>query len=135
MQTDATRQLVQTFLDARAANDADTVATLLADDAAWYPPPSMKLGPFHGRDTVTKALTGGAVGRIFDVTTMKRTVHKLIVENDTAVALQRLEARTVKGADYANEYVWIYTCRDGKIVSLVELTDSLYAARTFGMVS
>jgi len=134
METEATRALVQRFLEARAANDADTVSSLLTDDATWQPPPSMGIGPFSGRDTVTKALTGGAVGRIFDMSTLKREVHKLIVEGDTAVALQRLTATTVKGVPYDNEYCWIYTCRDGKVARLDEFADSFKAAKIFGMV-
>ena len=50
MQTDETRALVQRFLEARAANDAATIDSLLADDARWLPPPSMNIGPFQGRE-------------------------------------------------------------------------------------
>lgn len=134
METEATRALVQRFLDARAANDAATIDTLLSDDAQWQPPPSMGIGPFAGRETVVKALTGGAVGRIFDLSTLKRDVHKLIVEGDTAVALQKLTATTTKGVPYENDYVWVYTCRDGKICQLDEYVDSFKAAKIFGMV-
>lgn len=134
MQTEETRALVQRFLDARAANDAATIDAVLADDAEWLPPPSMGIGPFKGRETVVKALTGGAVGKIFDVSTLKREVHKLIVEGDTAVALQRLTATTAKGVPYENDYAWVYTCRDGKIGQLIEFADSFKAAKLFGMV-
>jgi len=134
MNTDATRQLVQQFLAARSANDAATISSLLTDDAVWQPPASMKLGPFHGRDKVTAALTGGAVGKFLDVATINRDVHHLVVEGDTAVALQRLSAKTVKGEDYVNEYAWVYRCVDGKIARLDEYADSLYAAKLFGLV-
>lgn len=134
METEATRALVSRFLEARAANDATTINEVLSDDAEWQPPPSMNLGPFKGRETVVKALTGGAVGKIFDVSTIKREVHKLVVEGDTAVALQRLTATTAKGAAYENEYCWVYTCRDGKIARLDEYVDSFKAAKLFGMV-
>ena len=134
MQTDETRALVQRFLEARAANDAATIDSLLADDVRWLPPPSMNIGPFQGREKVVKALTGGAVGKIFDVSTIKREVHKLVVEGDSAVALQRLTATTAKGDAYENEYCWVYTCADGKIVDLVEFVDSFKAAKLFGMV-
>jgi ketosteroid isomerase-like protein len=33
-----------------------------------------------------------------------------------------------------NEYCWVYTCRDGKIVKLDEFVDSFKAAKLFGMV-
>ena len=134
METEATRTLVKAFLDARAANDAAGIDAVLADDAEWTPPPSMGIGPFKGRELVVKALTGGAIGKIFDVSTIKRNVHKLIVEGDTAVALQHLTATTVKGAAYENDYCWVYTCAAGKIVKLDEYVDSFKAAKLFGMV-
>lgn len=133
MDTETTRTLVQRFLDARAANDATALDALLTDDAAWFPPRSV-LRPVEGRENVVKALTGGAVGKFLDVATVQRNVHKLVVEGDTAVALQRLTATTVKGEAYDNEYCWVYTCRDGKIARLDEYVDSFKAAKLFGLV-
>jgi ketosteroid isomerase-like protein len=134
MTSDETRDLVQRFLTTRAANDAEAMAPLLADDVTWQPPASMRLGPFHGRDRVVAALTGGAVGKFLDVSTIRRDVHKLVVDGDTAVALQRMEARTVGGDEYVNEYAWVYTCAGGRITRLDEYADSLHAARLFGLV-
>jgi uncharacterized protein (TIGR02246 family) len=134
METEATRQLVQRFLEARNAGDAAAMTELLSEDASWYPPPSMGLGPFEGRDKAVKALAGGAAGKIFDLSTLRRTIHKVIADGDTAVVLQQVAATTVKGADYCNEYAWVYTCAEGRITRLDEFADSLYAARVFGMV-
>jgi uncharacterized protein (TIGR02246 family) len=135
MQTDETRALVERFLTARAANDREALAALLDDDAEWQPPVSAGFGPIKGRDKVAAALAGGATGKLFDVDTVRRTVHKLVVEGDTAVALQRMTATTRKGAAYDNEYCWVYSCRDGKVVRLDEYADTLNAARIFGTVS
>ncbi|MFN0090713.1 MAG: nuclear transport factor 2 family protein [Acidimicrobiales bacterium] len=132
MQTEATRQLVQRFLEARAAYDAATIDGLLADDAVWAPPKTVGIGPFEGRETCVKALTGGAIGKIFDMSTLKRTVTKLLADGDTAVALQHLSATTVKGEAYENDYCWVYTCKDGKISRLDEYTDTLHAGRIMG---
>jgi uncharacterized protein (TIGR02246 family) len=134
METEATRALIQRFVDARANNDAAAIADLLTDDAAWYPPASANLGPFAGREEVAKALTGGAAGSILDVSTIKRDVRSLIVDGDRAVVQQRLTAKAHNGNDYANEYCWVYTCRDGKVQLLEEYADTLYAGRVFGWV-
>ena len=94
----------------------------------------MGIGPFHGREATVAALGGGAIGKILDVATIERTVHRIVADGDTAVVLQGLAASTVQGGDYRNEYVWVYTCRDGKVARLDEFADTLYAARAFGWV-
>ena len=134
MDTESTRQLVSRFLEARSANDKAAMTELLTADAGWYPPPSIGLGPFEGRDAAVAALGGGAIGKVMDVDTIKRTVHKIVADGDTAVVLQGLSGTLRAGGEYRNEYVWVYTCRDGRIARLDEFTDSLYAARAFGMV-
>lgn len=134
MDTQATRILVQKFLAARVAGDREAIAALLADDASWRLPPTATFGPFIGREDVANALAGGVTGTIFDVSTIRRDVHKMIVEGDTAVVQQRLSATTLKGREYVNEYCWVYTCRDGKIALLEEYADTLLAARVFGTV-
>jgi uncharacterized protein (TIGR02246 family) len=134
METEATRALIQRFIDARARNDAATIADLLTDDAMWSPPLSAKMGPFTGRDEVAKALTGGAAGTILDVSTIKREVRTIIVDGARAVVQQRLTATARNGNDYANEYCWVYTCRDNKVRLLEEYADTLHAGRVFGWV-
>jgi uncharacterized protein len=134
METEATRALIQRFVDARAANDAAALANLLTDDAAWYAPASAKIGPFKGREAVVTALTGGAAGAILDVSTIKRDVRSLIADGDRAVVQQRLSATARNGNDYVNEYCWVYTCRDGKVQLLEEYADTLHAGRVFGWI-
>jgi uncharacterized protein len=134
METDSTRSLVQRLLEARSANDAGAIAELLTDDAMWKLPPSSTLGPFSGRDVVAKALAGGVSGSLFDPATIRRDVHKMVVERDTAVVLQQLSATTRQGKEYVNEYCWVYTCRDGRIARLDEYADTLHAGRVFGTV-
>ena len=134
MDTAVTRSLVEAFLAARAAGDAHAIAAVLADDAVWNMPASLRPSPFVGRDVVADALAGGATGNMFDPATIRREVHKMVVEGDTAVVLQRLQAVTRRGKDYSNEYCWVYTCRDGKIARLDEYADTLYAGRVFGIV-
>jgi ketosteroid isomerase-like protein len=133
-QTESTRAVVRQFLDARAANDKEAMEALLTDDAAWYPPPSMGIGPFHGREATVAALGGGAIGQVLDVASIERTVHRIVADGDTAVVLQGLAASILQGGDYRNEYVWVYTCRDGRVARLDEFTDTLYAARAFEWV-
>jgi uncharacterized protein (TIGR02246 family) len=134
MDTEATRSLVQQLLAARSAGDVEGIAGVLADDAVWRLPVSANFGPFEGRDVVAKALAGGVSGTLFDASTIRRDVHKMVVDGDTAVVQQRLTATTLQGREYVNEYCWVYTCRDGKVALLEEYADTLHAARIFGTV-
>jgi uncharacterized protein len=134
MDTEATRKVVHRFLEARAANDAATLSELLTDDAEWRPPPGAGIGPFQGRDNVVAALAGGVAGQLFDLSTMKRDVRKVVADGDTAAVQQKLTATTRSGAEYSNEYAWFYTCRDGKVALLEEYADTLRAARILGQI-
>ena len=134
MKTEDTRALIGRYLEARAANDAAALDALLTDDAEWHLPRSADAGPFIGREKVLEALTGGVSGKLFDLSTMKRDAWKVIVDGDTAAVQQKLSATTLKGAEYVNEYCWVYTCRDGKVARLVEYADTLHAGRVLGFV-
>jgi ketosteroid isomerase-like protein len=134
MQTEETRALIARYLEARGANDAAALDSMLTDDAEWHLPVSAGAGPFVGREKVVEALTGGVSGKLFDLSTMKREPWKVIVDGDTAAVQQKLSATTVKGAEYINEYCWVYTCRDGKVARMVEYADTLHAGRVLGWV-
>ncbi len=134
MQTEETRALIARYLEARGANDAAALDSMLTDDAEWHLPVSAAAGPFVGREKVVEALTGGMSGKMFDLSTMKREPWKVIVDGDTAAVQQKLSATTLKGAEYINEYCWVYTCRDGKVARMVEYADTLHAGRILGWI-
>jgi uncharacterized protein len=134
MKTEETRALIGRYLEARAANDAPALDALLTDDAEWHLPRSADAGPFIGREKVLEALTGGVSGKLFDLSTTKRDAWKVIVDGDTAAVQQKLSATTLQGAEYVNEYCWVYTCRDGKVARMVEYADTLHAGRVLGFV-
>ena len=69
-----------------------------------------------------------------DLDTVKRDVRSIIVDGDRAVVQQRLTATARNGNDYANEYCWVYTCRDGRVCLLEEYADTLHAGRVFGWI-
>ncbi len=134
MDADATRTLVEAFLDARANNDGDRLRSLVSDDVHWALPVGTQMESHTGRDAVVAALTGGAAGHLLKIDTVQRTVNKLVVEGDTAIAFQHLRAELVKGGTYENEYAWRYTCADGKVTRLDEYVDTLHAFRQMGLL-
>ena len=132
MSPDDIRGLVERFFAARA-DDADAITELLSHDAVWVPPTGTGLGAFHGRDAILGALTGDA-SRMFELDTMRRHVHQIVVEGDTAVAFMTTTAELANGQSYENEYVWRCRCADGRITRLDEYTDTLRGFRQLGLI-
>jgi len=131
--TGDTRILIQQFLDAHSRGDAGAISKLLSDDVQWHLPRSAGVGPFHGIEQVSRALAGSAADNWLDVSTINRDVRNVVVDGDLAVALELKTARSHSGAEYVNEYCWVYTCRDGLISEIHNYTDTLYAFRLFGL--
>ena len=68
--------------------------------------------------------TAEAGQKFFDLSTMKVEVKWIVAEGDKVVIRQHATAKAANGNDYENEYVWVYVCREGKIVEIEEHTDS-----------
>lgn len=123
METEASRKLVLDYLAAQGAGDAAKITELLDENVRWTPPASAGIDAPTGRDEVLQTMAQ-AGQKYFDLPTMKVDVKWIVAEGDKVVIRQRATAKTASGKDYANEYVWVYLCRDGKIVEIEEHTDS-----------
>lgn len=134
METEATRSLIEMYYNALTSGDRDTVAELVDEDCVWLPPVSAGIGPVEGGKEVVAELTGNVLKRTFDLSKpFNLEVRSMIVDGDKAVVQQRLTATAkATGADYDNQYCWVYTCRDGKIVHMEEYADTLVAGRAMG---
>lgn len=134
METSETRTLIQRYYDALTSGDRETVAALVADQCVWQPPATANFGVVEGGAAVVAELTGGAVRRNFDLSKpFALEVRSMIVDGDKAVVQQRLTATAkATGAHYDNQYCWVYTCREGKIVHMEEYADTIVAARAMG---
>jgi uncharacterized protein len=133
MNTQETRQLIERFVRTHEHADVEAIKELLTDDATWHLPSSAGVGPFTGAAQVAAALAGGAADNWLDTPTIKRTVTAIIADGDTAVSLESKTATTHRGEHYANEYAWVFTCRDGRIAQVRNYTDTLLADRVFGL--
>ncbi|MGB5759332.1 MAG: nuclear transport factor 2 family protein [Acidimicrobiales bacterium] len=134
MDTEQTRSVINAYYAALTAGDRAGVAALVADDCVWIPPATAPFDPVEGGDRVVAELTGDVLKRTFDLSKpFGLEVRSMIVDGDKAVVQQRLTATAkATGADYDNQYCWVYTCRDGKIVHMEEYADTLVASRAMG---
>lgn len=131
--TQETRRLISRFVRAHERGDAQAMKELITEDVTWHLPPSAGVGPFVGAGQVSAALAGGAADNWLNVSTIKRNVTKIIVDGDTAVALETKTATTHGGVHYANDYCWVFTCRGGLIREVRNFTDTMLADRVFGL--
>jgi len=132
VKTEETRSLVEKLIQAQNQNDKDLALQLLAEDAVWQPPVGSGAGPYEGREAVAEAFAGGAGGSIFKGPTVK-TVHKIVVEDDSAVVFLRNRGEFVRGGEYDNEYAWHYICKDGKVSYVRHYSDTLNAVKQMGL--
>jgi len=125
MDTESSRQLVLDYYQALGSGNPADIERVLADDVEWRAPRSSPIDDvYRGRDTVVKAM-GESGARFFDLPSLKVDTHKIVADGDTVVVLQTITGKAVNGRDYSNEYVWVFTCADGKIVRMDEHNDSL----------
>lgn len=134
MNTEDTRDLIERYYAALTKGDRETVASLVADDCVWLPPATAEVEPVTNGPAIVAELTGGVVKKTFDLSKpFNLEVRSMIVDGEQAVVQQRLTATAkATGADYDNQYCWVYTCRDGKIVHMEEYADTLLASRAMG---
>jgi ketosteroid isomerase-like protein len=125
------RDVVEAFVEAWVARDAAGVRALLADDVEWHMPPSAGRPPFRGADDVSTGLTGGAAGKVLDVTRMRREIHDVLVDGDRAAITLTMTAPILAGGTYKNVYCWILQLREGRITRLAEYADTLAGSRAF----
>jgi ketosteroid isomerase-like protein len=134
MSTEATRATVEAFYAALTKGDRDAVRDLLSDDCAWVPPTTAPFPEMTGGAEIAAELGGRVVKRMFDISKpFNLEVRRILADGDVAVVQQRLTATAkATGEYYDNQYCWIYTVRDDKIVHMEEYADTLLASRVMG---
>ena len=134
MSTETTRATVEAFYAALTTGKRDVVRSLLSDDCAWVPPSTAPFDGVTGGDALAAELGGAVVKRMFDISKpFNLEVRRILADGDIAVVQQRLTATAkATGEHYDNQYCWVYTVRDGRIVHMEEYADTLLAARVMG---
>jgi hypothetical protein len=123
VQTEASRKLVLDYMAAQGRGDGATMMALLDEQVCWHPPAAAGLGKPKGKLAVLQAMAE-AGAKFFDLSTMKSETLWIAADGDKVIVRQHNEAKAANGKPYSNEYVWVYVCRDGKIVEIEEHTDS-----------
>ena len=133
MGTDTTRAVVEEYYRV-VGRDRVRLLELLDPEVTWTPPPGAPIASLRGAEAVADTLGRDFVKKMFDLSKpFAIEIRRLVADGDVAVVQQRLTGTAkATGAAYDNQYCWVYTVRDGRIVDMEEYADTMVAARAFG---
>ena len=136
MSTEETRQVIDDFYAALKKGNRPRLLELLAPDVEWLPPAAAPVAPMKGAEAIADALGGDIVRSTFDLSRpFGLEIRRMIADGDFAVVQQRLTATAkATGADYDNQYCWVYEVHDGRITLMEEYADTIVAGRAMGFL-
>ncbi len=121
-QTD--RDVFENFLFDMTGGRLERVAPVLDDAVVWHLPPFAKQSPLHGRDAVLRFLEE-APKAFYEPGSIRLEPISFAVEDGFASCLATLRATTRHGQPYENRYGFFARLRDGRLVEVWELLDSV----------
>jgi uncharacterized protein len=117
------KQIIRAVFDALAAGNSRPLVDTLADDVTWTVMGRTRWsGTYRGKSSV--------VGDIFGVLRQrlaggyKATAQRIIAEDPYVVVQARGEASTKEGAEYNNQYCFVYRMEGGRIKEVIEYMDT-----------
>jgi ketosteroid isomerase-like protein len=117
-------QIVLDFLEAFATYDPDKFLPFMTDDPTWRVFQSER----RGRQALVEL---AAIATALYPTGAAREIQSVVSEGDRVVVQSILRAVTNKGEDYENYYVLIFELRDGRIDTVWEYLNLVYAQSKF----
>src|SRR5690606_18909381 len=130
------RAVVQRYFDTVSSGTRETVVAAITEcfdpDVKWQLPASLPNGGlYEGRDAAIAMIVHPKGLSNFELGSMRHELDEFICDESHVVVPFRLTARTARGEDYENQYVMIFTLRDGKVVHVMNLCDTLYLSQKF----
>jgi ketosteroid isomerase-like protein len=127
-QTDEPKTVLRRYVAALQAGDEPAIRTAFADDATWtlHAGDLPISGTWRGRDAIIDEFLGSAL-RLYEPGSIAIEVTALIAEGDRVALQWTTRARTRDGSPYENGCIGIFTVRDGRIQTVREYMDTLYA--------
>ena len=121
------KQTALDFLEAMSEGDAEGQARCLTPDAVTY---TKGFGKVSGRRTREMMLATCDGFREMVPTGFRPKIEKVVAEGDTVVLEFEGNAVLSNGKPYCNQYVFVFTFRDGKIKQLNEYFCTVLADET-----
>jgi uncharacterized protein (TIGR02246 family) len=124
------KAVVQRYVAAVAAGDAQTARELFAPAATWtLAAGDLPIaGTWEGRDAIIDDFLGTAQS-YYAPGSISIEITGMVAEADTVVVQWTSRARTRAGAPYENGCIGVFTVCDGHVQHVREYMDTLYAHR------
>lgn len=122
---DANKALARSYFTLLEVGDVASALGLLSDDVLWVVPGESELAGTMTKADVLAMFEGG----LPFAAPLAFVIHDLIAEGDRVVVRVEGRAPLKDGRDYHNFYVFIFTIAAGRIVNVIEHTDTLYSFR------
>jgi ketosteroid isomerase-like protein len=128
LHTDAGR-LVQDVFDRVAAGDVPALSAAMSDDVSWVFPGTWSWsGTCQVVDGLLRAL-------MTQFARYRLDGRVLIADGDRVAVRAQAEARTVRGQDYPQLYLFLMQVRNGRITEIVEHCDTALVERVLTPLS
>jgi len=126
--TATSRAVVEDYVAALSAGDADAIRGAFAEDAEWCLTGELPLsGTWKGRDVIFDAFLTRAM-ESYEPGSVSFEVTHLLGDGDRVAMEWITRGRSRGGEPYENHYFGLFTVRDGKIASIREYLASAAAA-------
>jgi ketosteroid isomerase-like protein len=125
--SEANKQVALDFLQAMSDGDAEGMGRCTTPDAETFTKGFGQVSGWRNRETM---LATAAAFREIVPTGFRPKIHKVVAEGDTVVLEFEGNAELSNGKPYCNQYVFIFTFRDGKIRQLNEYFCTVLADST-----
>ena len=121
------RQVVWGFIDALSSGNLKALDATLADDATWWLPGSLPVSGTHrGKKGIFEGFLAKAAP-LFQPGTLAIEVRNSIAEGDYVAVEWVARGKSAKGKAYENYYHVMFEVKNGKIQTVREYVDTLYA--------
>ncbi|HKN93625.1 MAG TPA: nuclear transport factor 2 family protein [Thermoleophilaceae bacterium] len=129
--SDDAKAVVRDYVAALQSRDTEAVRASFAEDATWtLAAGDLPIaGTWSGRDAILDDFLAAALS-YYEPESVEFEVTGMIGDGARVVLQWTSRARTRRGRDYVNDCIGVFTVEDGRIQSVREYMDTLYAAET-----
>jgi uncharacterized protein len=128
--TPDSKVVLERYVAAVEAGDERTIRELFAEDATWQLDGELPIsGTWQGREEILTTFLATAMS-YYEPGSVSLEITSIIAEGEYAAMEWISRARNTRGEDYENHCIGVFTVRDGRIESVREYMDTLYAYKT-----